>query len=175
MSWVSMSDAYPEFAKGMRARHEAAHAVVAHAQGIRVHRLTIDEGEARSWHDSFVAGIETSGGTLEQRAMAAAAGYLSDRDLERKVMARNPGAQGFRVNGPNHDEDIVNRWSIVAGRGDNKLAAHLKFELEKATDRILASRSESLRILADALNQRTALSEQDVLDILGPLPSPRNL
>lgn len=155
----------------LRAHHEAAHAVVAHHQRMRVLRLTLVEAEARTWHKDFVAGMEGWGGTEVDRARVALAGYLSDRSYDEQKRARDPNFPGFKTVGPHHDEQYFLAFidKAIGGNLDAAPAIVEVFKLE--VQEILRKEADRLNALAAALIKARALDEHQIRDVLvGPQP-----
>src|SRR4051812_4958454 len=79
------------------AHHEAAHAVVAWKQGLRVFRITLDPVEANASGISDVALTESEAGTHAECARVFVAGWLWDENIFNQPAFRRMRVQGIHV------------------------------------------------------------------------------
>jgi hypothetical protein len=169
----------PELQRQIAARHEAAHAAVAHAQGVPIHSVSILEREAYNPFEKVQRmGLHEHwlGTPLENARIAAAGQIQTFRDGERL------GMTFIQLDGPGYpmpENDVVSsmRWFAVAAGGDEKKAKASVMELVTGNDELLIPLDKGIEAVAEALLSRGRLEEADVLSILGPYPdvSPETL
>ena len=158
----------PETRRQIAARHEAAHIVVAHGQGVEVGRVTLDSTEAGEVNPHFDAMSSHGTGTPLEHARIAIAGRIQeDHDL---------GTLGLQApdelyEGGFHDDSLhFKQWLFTAAGSDQQRAAALVQPMMRETIDMLNGNHEPFSRLAQALFERGTLEEADILAILGPYP-----
>jgi hypothetical protein len=165
----------------MMARHEVAHAVVAHAQGIHIDCITIIEDEAQEMtrngpYDDIIGGCMHDLGTPEENARIASAPRPQDLDDEENIRKLIPGLEFVRA-GEHNDDVNFKYWATVAAGGDPERGRASSGRLIQEAATILDERIDAANKLTAALLERGRLDEAEVLSILGPYPevSPETL
>jgi hypothetical protein len=105
------------------ARHEAAHAVVAHALGLAVHRVSIREHEARGHRDDLGAYTSREPGTPHQNALVAIAGRIQDWHDEETLNVKLDLV--LPANGLHNDDNNFMYWLDQEAGGDKDRGAAL--------------------------------------------------
>jgi hypothetical protein len=163
----------PETSRMLWAGHEAAHAVVAHAQGVPLPTVTIDEAELYR----LVRCTRYAKGTLRENARISIAGWLENHRYEKGFEERLGGHFAFSHDEADDDEGHFKVWTLAAAGGDVGQAQASIAGLIAETEAILAARDVAGRVLGDALAEAGRLEAVKVLAILGPYPevSPETL
>lgn len=158
----------PETYRQLSARHEAAHVVVCHAQGVAVERVTLDAAEAGADNERCDAMTTHGVGTPVENVRIALAGLIQDHDDDKQLGIERPAPMG----GIAHDVKAAHEWARlavlqgVAGQNEESLLS----QLYRETLQMLNERQAEWVALVEALLRRTALDEPEILAILGPYP-----
>ena len=165
-----------ETVRFLTARHEAAHAVVAHALGLELGRMSIDEDEARSVRDDLGAFSGHEFGTYRENALCAIAGRLQDLN-DQEALGIDLDCALVIEGGEHNDEAHFKTFLLWLADGDEERAKALVKPAMDETTNILNGRLAQHKALAQALADRGALEEPEILEILGPYPevSPETL
>ncbi len=151
-------------ARRFRAWHESAHAVVAHAQGLGVASMTLDD-------------TRNVLGTAAENARTSIAGPISDW---RELRGENEGFEAWALVEHEPDEgddlELFRFWAWEVADDDTRRTSLARTWIEDARG-ILERYSAGRASLVAALLERGPLDEPEILAILGPYPevSPETL
>jgi hypothetical protein len=147
------------------AQHEAAHAVVAHAQGLQIAEVDIQPVGGHS---------KNALGTAAENARVSVAGLMID------WLSMRPNLDGFErhvfvdfIPEPGDDAARFRFWVYAEAGDDADRARALAHKWLAEAAEILHARAEAGLSLVSALRERGRLNEADVLAILGPYPEVR--
>jgi hypothetical protein len=159
----------PEAERKLVAIHEAAHAVVAHALGLEVDRITLDETEAGKVRADLAAFTAREFGTWRENSLVAIVGRLMDLRMEEQLGISLKF--DVSVTDRHNDEELFKRSLYEEAGRDVAGGKALVSERMQEADALLLDRLELVNALADALAQRGALDAAEIVAILGPYPT----
>lgn len=147
------------------AHHEAAHAVAAWRQGLRVYRISTDPDEAQALGDPWSGVTCAEPGTHDEYARLAIAGWLRDQEA-----LRVPELSRIRIPEPHHDIVAFEREVALYSEETGLDPCCLRSTLREETEEMLLALQDQRLGLANALRRALAMDEPDILAILGPYP-----